>query len=90
MTSSSDCQCSVATKWSTPERSGTASIRNDRALGKTVGDEHEHEQQYYTKVIFRDLKAGLGLTPVRGTWIRCNHSLTSVDGDKWLAPVLGK
>ena len=56
-----------------------------------AGDEqHEHEQQYYTKVIFRDLKVGLGLTLYEERGFVAVHSLTSVDGRQWLASPVSK
>lgn len=52
--------------------------------------EHEHEQQYYTKVIFRDLKVGLGLTLYEERGFVAVHSLIGVDGRHWLASPVSK
>jgi hypothetical protein len=54
------------------------------------GDEHENAQQFYTKVIFRDLKVGLGLTLYEERGFVAVHSLTSVDGRHWLASPCSK
>jgi hypothetical protein len=42
-------------------------------------------QQYYTKVVFRDSKVGLGMTLSEEGGFVAVHSLTSRDGRQWLA-----